>query len=120
MSISFPIVNTFASRLLLAAAICSGTACVSGPPQSAADRQADREMAERVQLALNSDQVLYARHITVHANSASGVVTLGGYVWTTEELNEAKDDARAVPGVTKVVDRMEVDRGEESDSAVSH
>ena len=74
-------------------------------------------MVDRVQQALNSDQVLYARHINIHADG--GVVTLSGYVWSAEELVEAKEDARAVPGVTKVVDRMEVDRGAESDSSVT-
>ena len=59
----------------------------------------------------------YARHITIRADS--GVVTLGGYVWSPEDLVQAKDDAQAVPGVTKVVDRMEVDRGAVSDSAVT-
>jgi osmotically-inducible protein OsmY len=89
-----------------------------GPPKTPEQRQADSETTERVQLALNSDQVLYARHITVRADG--GIVTLGGYVWTSEELVEAREDAGAVQGVTKVVDRMEVDRGAVSDSAVTH
>jgi osmotically-inducible protein OsmY len=90
---------------------------MAGPPKTPAERQADREMSERVQVALSSDQVLYSRHINVRADGS--VVTLSGYVWTPEELVEAKEDARAVPGVAKVVDRMEVDRGAISDSATT-
>ncbi len=120
MSILCPMRNRIVPAMLAAAMACGAAACVGGVTKTPAERQADREMVERVQLALNSDKVLYARHITVRADSANGVVTLGGYVWSTEELNEARDDAQAVSGVTKVVDRMEVDRGEESDSAVSH
>ncbi len=100
-----------------AVVVCAVVACATGPRKTPEQRQADSETADRVQLALNSDRVLYARHITVRADG--GVVTLGGYVWTPEELVQAKDDARGVPGVTKVVDRMEVDRGAVSDSAVT-
>jgi osmotically-inducible protein OsmY len=105
-------------RAVLAAALmCGAVACVGGPPMTPAERQADHDMADRVQLALNSDQVLYARHINVRADGS--VVTLSGYVWTPEELVEAKEDVRAVPGVTKVVDRLEVDRGAVSDSSTT-
>jgi osmotically-inducible protein OsmY len=37
-------------------------------------------------------------------------VTLGGSVGTTEALNKAKKIAGGVPGVTKVVDQMAVER----------
>jgi osmotically-inducible protein OsmY len=47
------------------------------------------------------------------------VVTLDGYIWTPEEMTAAVQDAQTVPGVAKVVNRMEVDRGAISDSAVS-
>jgi osmotically-inducible protein OsmY len=88
-----------------------------GPRKSDAERQADSAMVDHVQAALNADQVLYARHITIRADD--GVVTLGGYVWTPEELAMARQDAQAVPGVAKIVDRMEVDRGAMSDSQVT-
>ena len=113
----YPTIHRILRLGLATAVICGASACIAGPPKTPAERQADRDMADRVQLALNSDQVLYARHINVRADGS--VVTLSGYVWTPEELIEAKEDARAVPGVTKVVDRMEVDRGAESDSSVT-
>jgi osmotically-inducible protein OsmY len=119
MSILNPIMTRMGRGALVAAVACGAAACVTAPHRTPAERQADKDMADRVQLALNSDQVLYARHITILADSGAGVVTLGGYVWTPEELNQAKDDARAVSGVTKVIDRMEVDRGAVSDSSVT-
>jgi osmotically-inducible protein OsmY len=85
-----------------------------GPRKSDAERQADNATVDQVQAALNADTELFARHITIRADE--GVVTLGGYVWTPEELVLARQDAQTVAGVTKVVDRMEVDRGAISDS----
>jgi osmotically-inducible protein OsmY len=85
-----------------------------GPRKSDAERAADTDTAGRVQAALAADRVLYARHITVRADG--GVVTLGGYAWTPEELLQAQQDAEQVAGVTKVVNSIEVDRGAISDS----
>ena len=104
-------------RMLLAAAMISGAAACATDPRSEAQRQTDTETVDRVQLALNGDKILYARHITVRVDN--GVVDLGGYVWTQPELEEAIRVAGLVRGVTKVVDRMEIDRGAVSDSAVS-
>ncbi len=70
-----------------------------------------------MQTALKADPNLYARHINVRADN--GVVTLGGYVWTPEEMSAAVPITERVPGVTKVVNRMEVDRGAIQDSGVS-
>ncbi len=104
--------------LTLAAAVgFSFVGCVTGPTKSPAERQADRETADRVQFALNADKLLFSRHITINADD--GVVLLGGYVWTQPELEEALRIAGSVPGVAKVVDRMEVDRAGLSDSAVT-
>lgn len=117
MSVLCTIMKRIMRSMPAAVAVCAVVACATGPRKTPEQRQADSEMADRVQLALNSDRFLYARHITVRADG--GVVTLGGYVWTTEELVRAREDARAVTDVTKVVDRMEVDRGAISDSGVT-
>jgi osmotically-inducible protein OsmY len=69
---------------------------------------ADTRIAQRVYDSLNTDQVDFYKHVTVSADH--GVVTLGGSVATTEALNKAKRIASAVPGVTKVVDQMRVER----------
>ena len=60
--------NRFLRTLPAAVAVCGTVACAMGPSKTPAERQADSEMAERVQLALNSDKVLYARHITMRAD----------------------------------------------------
>ena len=111
------IINRFLTALVLAAAVGGLTACLSGPSQTPAQREADKDMADQVQTALTSDKTLYARHIKVRAEN--GVVTLSGYVWTTEELAAAPEIAQSVPGVTKVVNRVEVDRGAIQDSGVT-
>ena len=111
-----PIMNRIL-RVVLAAAMVSSAAACATDPRSEAQRQTDSETVDRVQLALNGDKILYARHITVRVDN--GVVDLGGYVWTQPEMEEAIRVAGLVQGVTKVVDRMEIDRGAVSDSAVS-
>lgn len=112
-----PINNRIFRAALAAVVACGAVACVMGPPKTQAERQADNDVADRVQAALGADRYLYARHITVRADS--GVVSLGGYVWTPEELDAAMQDVQTVPGVTKVVNSMEVDRGAVSDSSVT-
>ena len=117
MSNFSPIMNRILRTALAAVVVSGAVACAVGPPKTAAERQADSETADRVTAALNADSVLFARHITVRADR--GVVDLSGYVWTPEELEEAVQTAGTVSGVIKVVDRMEVDRGAISDSAVT-
>ena len=111
------IINRLLTTLVLAAAVGGLTACLSGPPKTAAERQADKDLSDQVLTALTSDKTLYARHINVRADN--GVVTLTGHVWTTEELAAAPQIAQSVPGVSKVVNRIEVDRGAIQDSGVT-
>ncbi len=109
--------NRLLTLAMTALVACGSTACAMGPRKTDAERRADEATVERVQAALSADRVLYARHITIRADG--DVVTLGGYVWTPEELNLALQDVQAVSGVAKVVDRIEIDRGAVSDSAVT-
>lgn len=111
-----PIMRRIFNTAVVAVIVCGAAACV-GPRKTDAERAADNDTAGRVQAALTADKVLYARHITVSADGS--VVTLGGYAWTPEELLQAKQDAEEVAGVTKVVNRIEVDRGAVTDSAVT-
>ncbi len=78
------------------------------PSDTPGTPQPGNELVQKVQQALHADQALLARHITVRADG--DVVTLSGFVATTAELTQAKKDAKSVPGVNKVVDRMHVDR----------
>ena len=88
------------------AALC--TACASGPPKTEAQIQADKELSAKVEAALNADKWLFAKHITAHANN--GVVDLSGYVWESGDFDEAVFVAQNVPGVTKVVNNLELNR----------
>ncbi len=106
--------NRILGTVLLAVVVCGAAACL-GPRKSASQRLADRALVESVQGALSDDTLLYSRHITVRADN--GVVTLDGYTWTPEELQAAVQDAQQVSGVTKVVNRIEVDRGAISNSS---
>jgi osmotically-inducible protein OsmY len=117
MSNFYPNMNRIFRAALAAVVVSGAVACAMGPPKTAAERQADSDTADRVTAALNADSTLFARHITVRADR--GVVDLSGYVWTPVELSEAVQTAETVRGVTKVVNRMEVDRGAVSDSSVT-
>jgi osmotically-inducible protein OsmY len=90
------------------AVLCSIAACASGPPKTDSQAQADKAMAEQVEAALNADRSLFAKHITAHADN--GVVRLTGYVWEAGDFEEATFIASAVPGVTKVVNDLELNR----------
>jgi osmotically-inducible protein OsmY len=102
---------------LAVAVICSALGCASTPRKTSEQQLADRETVTRVQSALNADSTIYARHISVQADN--GVVHLGGYVWNNDDLYVAQRIAETVPGVTQVVDEMELERGGIDNSAVS-
>ena len=112
---SFTMNRIWSAWVLAVAICCSVTGCMT--TKSPEQRQADKALAEQVQAALSSDKNLYSRHIVVRADN--GVVTLGGYVWTPEEMSAAVQIAGSVSGVSNVVNRMEVDRGDVQDSGVT-
>ncbi|HEX4389375.1 MAG TPA: BON domain-containing protein [Steroidobacteraceae bacterium] len=99
------------------AALCGVIGCASGPPQSDSQVQANKELAEHVEAALNADKQLFAKHITAHADG--GVVRLTGYVWETTDFDEANFVAGNVPGVTKVVNDLELNRNGNDNGAVA-
>jgi osmotically-inducible protein OsmY len=82
--------------------------CEAGPRQTSAEQQTDKAISDHVINALSADNVLFARHISVWADG--GVVHLTGYVWDDSNLNHAKRIAGSVPGVTRVMDEMELER----------
>ena len=59
--------------------------------------------------ALLADPNIYARHIDVAVDR--GVVTLGGYVWSSRDYQLARHDAASIPGVKVVDTDMELMRG---------
>jgi hyperosmotically inducible periplasmic protein len=90
------------------AVLCGVAACASGPPKNESQVQADKVMSERVEAALNADRSLFAKHITAHADN--GVVRLTGYIWEASDFEEANYIASNVPGVTRVVNDLELNR----------
>lgn len=113
----YPVMNRIFRTSLAMSIVCCAAACAVSAHKTEAQRLADNDMADRVQRALSADQLLYSRHVTVRADD--GVVSLGGYIWTQPEQQDAIRIAQSVQGVTKVVDRMEIDRGGLSDSSVT-
>jgi len=111
------VMNRVACAGLAAAVLCSVVACATGPHKTEAQRQADRETAERVQTALESDKRLYARHISVRADN--GGVRLSGYVWDPPDLIEAVRTAELVEGVSRVVNDLELQRNGIDNSGVA-
>jgi osmotically-inducible protein OsmY len=91
--------------------------CEHTPQRTEAQKQADREIAERVDNALQADRLLYAKHISVRADS--GVVRLTGYVWEAPDLIEAQRIAASVAGVAGVVNDLELQRNGLGDSPVA-
>jgi osmotically-inducible protein OsmY len=83
--------------------------CVMPPLETANELQADKEIADRVESALDADKYLFTRHISVRVDS--GVVHLEGCVWSPTDLYEAKRAAKRVPGVTVVVNELELQTG---------
>ena len=90
------------------AVLCGVAACASGPRKTDAQLQADKLTAERVEAALNADEALYAKHISVRADN--GVVQLTGYVWNASDFQTATIIAEGVEGVTGVVNNLELNR----------
>jgi osmotically-inducible protein OsmY len=117
VSIVSPIMNRISCTALAAVWLCSVVACSTGPRKSEAERLADKAMADRVELALNSDNLLYARHIIVRADN--GVVRLGGFVWDPPDVVEAVRVAGSVQGVSRVVNTLELQRNGTDDPNVS-
>ncbi len=84
----------------------SGCATMATP--ALRESQADHALADRIYIALNADPVYYYRHVDVRVDD--GVAELSGYIWSVDALNRAKQITAGVPGVDRVVDRLELER----------
>ena len=102
--------GTFAAIAALAVlTLPLGTAEAATPEVSSAGTvQDDGVIQQQVYDALNADPTYYFRHVDVQVQH--GVVTLGGYVWSTPSIYRARQVASGVPGVTRVVDQMQLER----------
>jgi osmotically-inducible protein OsmY len=70
--------------------------------------QSGSPTARQIYDALNADPVYYFKHVDVQVTG--GVVTLSGYVWSTQAIYRARDIAGRMPGVTRVVNQLELER----------
>jgi len=93
---------------LITAGAWLAVACSLPAPKSPEQERADAATAERVLAALEANPIYYFRDVEVEVDH--GVALLRGYVWTTDELYHAQQIARAVPGVTRVRDELELER----------
>ena len=82
--------------------------CATTGQGSPRQTEADAATAARIYAALDADPVHYFRHVDVHVYG--GVVHLSGYIWSTDALYKAKQIAASVPGVTQVINEMELER----------
>ena len=96
------------SRVTCVAAALLAISCAADPRHSPQQRQSDARATNEFYAKLNSDQVYYYSHVKIRVEN--GVAHLSGYVWNTEALNHAKEVASSVPGVTTVVDNLELER----------
>ena len=104
------VTNTFATLgalALLTLAASTGLAAAS-PVRPHSERRTDAVTAEQVYAALNADPIYYFRHVDV--NVRDGVVTLSGYIWDPQSIYHAQKVVARVPGVTRVVDQMVLER----------
>jgi hyperosmotically inducible protein len=97
--------RTAVKRLLTAVVLVVALACKTNVPP---DQQVqDAKITAQVKARLLSN-VRASTLTNVEVNSSNGLVTLSGTVNTEEEKNAAEQEARAVEGVTKVVNSLQV------------
>jgi osmotically-inducible protein OsmY len=72
------------------------------------DTDADRELAEQVRKALETDSATALLAPDVQVSAVSGTVALRGNVAKTDEKSAIEKTVRAVPGVRQVDDQLQV------------
>ncbi len=92
---------------LLLAVTLSIAACTTSPPRTEQQTEADHNIELAVTQQLEANPRIYAAHVTVTVRD--GVVTLSGFVFEPDEMNEAKQSAARVPGVKAIVNRIELE-----------
>jgi hypothetical protein len=79
-------------------------------PPSSRDRSAERALESRVLSSFLDDEVLRDRPVDIAA-VGSGVIELTGFVRSLDEAARAASRARQVPGVSMVLNRLEIRAG---------
>jgi osmotically-inducible protein OsmY len=83
--------------------------CASGPPETPAQIQADHATARRVYAALEADPVHLYIGLDVHVRA--GVAYVSALTFDPAVRDAATETARRVPGVSKVVNDIQVSAG---------
>ena len=102
--------NAILFRLAAAVLWVSACATTTAPPRSPAQQAADEAAVARVEAALTAQPDLYSKDITVSV--VNGVATLGGMAWSTGDIETAGSVARAVPGITRVINQISTERSQ--------
>ena len=100
--------RTIGSAVTCTGVIMFAAACAADPPRTLEQQQSDRNATKEFYSRLDSDQNYYYPHVTIRVEN--GVAHLGGHVWNEQALYHAKDVASSVPGITSVVDTLELER----------
>jgi osmotically-inducible protein OsmY len=103
-----PLVSTWSAAIAGLLLTALTTACTTSPPKSPEQAYADEAAAQRIYAALNADPIYFYRHVDVRVDG--GVAQLSGYIWDIDAIYRAKRIAASVPGVTRVVNQMELER----------
>ena len=82
-------------------AFAQAGASPTGYAKEDATAPTDEELTKSIHSALDADPNHFFRHVTVSVDK--GVVTLGGFVHSSQAINRARAIASNVPGVTRVV-----------------
>jgi osmotically-inducible protein OsmY len=91
------------------ASMILGLACSSAPPESPQQAQTDEATARRVYAALQSDRLhLY---IGLEVVVRDGVAYISALTFDPTVRDAATQIAREVPGVTRVVNEIDVEAG---------
>jgi osmotically-inducible protein OsmY len=91
------------------AATVIGLGCSSIPPESPEQAQADQATASRVYAALESDRLHF--YIGLNVRVRQGVAYISAITFDPSVRDAGAEIARGVPGVTKVVNEIEVQAG---------
>ena len=100
--------RTVGAAVTYTCAAILAAACAADPPRTLEQQQSDMNAMKEFYSRLESDQNYYYPHVTIRVEN--GVAHLSGYVWNAQALYHAKDVANRVPGITSVVDTLEVER----------
>lgn len=102
--------ETVATRAVGTSGKVANELTLAGAEDRAKER--DGEIEERLENLLKEDQALAGRDIEVEVNA--GVVTLTGEVASEQDKRRAVNMAYGIPGVTNIVDALEVKAANEN------